>query len=42
MVSPLVAVLDGHAAIERALRELIATVNPDQAEQDVGTVRLHG
>ena len=39
-VSPLAAVLDGHAAVERALRELIAQVDPDQTGQNVGTARL--
>lgn len=39
-VSPLAAVLDGHAAIEQALRELIDKVDPNQAGQNVGTARL--
>lgn len=39
-VSPLAAVLDGHGAVEQALRELIAQVDPDQARHNVGTARL--
>jgi hypothetical protein len=40
LVSPLAAVLDGHAAVEQALRELIAKVDPGQAGRKVGTARL--
>jgi hypothetical protein len=39
-VSPLAAVLDGHAAVEQALRELIDQVDPGQARHNVGAVRL--
>lgn len=39
-VSPLAAVLDGHAAVEQALHELIAQVDPNQARHNVGTARL--